>query len=225
MMRCKKCNVDLGEEYKRCPLCGSPAENEEPLIKGQRTAEYPDIVYRKNPPWYFGIFSAVYLISSAAAIAADCLINKTVSNAMWAVFILPCVWAIVFRPVFIKKLYFGSYIIHDAVYLSLLMLWFSKSHLGNFGPAIRFGIPLLSLSAAVILFVGLFFFPQRRKNAATYLIAIGACNVLLLVICLAYGYTPWWCAAAVAVCAAIIAGLCVAMPKEIRDELAARFRV
>ncbi len=40
-MRCNKCNVDLGEEYTKCPLCGATASPDEPKLKGIKTAEYP----------------------------------------------------------------------------------------------------------------------------------------------------------------------------------------
>lgn len=40
-MRCNECNVDLGEEYTKCPLCGAAAVNDEPKLKGLKTAEYP----------------------------------------------------------------------------------------------------------------------------------------------------------------------------------------
>ena len=44
-MRCKECNVDLAEGYKLCPLCGSPASDEEARIKGLTA-----VPYSKNPP-------------------------------------------------------------------------------------------------------------------------------------------------------------------------------
>lgn len=40
-MRCTECNVDLGEEYTKCPLCGADAVDEEPHLKGIKTAQYP----------------------------------------------------------------------------------------------------------------------------------------------------------------------------------------
>ncbi len=40
-MRCNECNVDLGEEYTKCPLCGADTSNDEPKLKGIKTAEYP----------------------------------------------------------------------------------------------------------------------------------------------------------------------------------------
>lgn len=40
-MRCLKCNVDLGENYTLCPLCGEKASNEEPLLRGFTVAPYP----------------------------------------------------------------------------------------------------------------------------------------------------------------------------------------
>jgi hypothetical protein len=224
-MRCEKCKVDLGEEYKRCPLCASPAERSEPVIKGQRTAEYPDVVYKKNPPWYFGIYTAAALALSAIAVAADCAVNKNISNAMWVVLSLPCLWALVFRPIFIKKLYFGSYIIRDIICLSLIMLWYSKSRLGYFGPAIRFGIPLLHLAAALVIVAGIFAFPKRRVNAAEHLMVLGSSSFLLLIINMANGYGTHWCAAAAAVCFSAAAVLARVMSKEICDKLAARFNV
>ena len=39
--RCKTCNIDLGEEYTICPLCGEKSVNEEKKIKGLVTAPYP----------------------------------------------------------------------------------------------------------------------------------------------------------------------------------------
>ena len=40
-MRCNDCGVDLGEGYTRCPLCGAKASEEAPVLKGFKTAEYP----------------------------------------------------------------------------------------------------------------------------------------------------------------------------------------
>lgn len=40
--RCMHCDVDLGEEYTICPLCGSKAVSENKKIPGFKTAEYPE---------------------------------------------------------------------------------------------------------------------------------------------------------------------------------------
>ena len=40
--RCLYCNVDLGEEYNICPLCGKPAVCADKKIHGFKTAEYPE---------------------------------------------------------------------------------------------------------------------------------------------------------------------------------------
>lgn len=39
--RCLQCDVDLGEEYTVCPLCGIKAQNAAKKIDGLKTAEYP----------------------------------------------------------------------------------------------------------------------------------------------------------------------------------------
>lgn len=40
--RCTHCDVDLGEEYTVCPLCGEKAINEKKKIEGFKTAEFTD---------------------------------------------------------------------------------------------------------------------------------------------------------------------------------------
>lgn len=40
-MRCRECNVDLSENYTKCPLCGSKAYDDESRIKGVSPAPYP----------------------------------------------------------------------------------------------------------------------------------------------------------------------------------------
>ncbi len=49
-MRCNKCNVDLGETYTLCPLCGEKASNDEPLLKGFSVAPYPENTPVKEMP-------------------------------------------------------------------------------------------------------------------------------------------------------------------------------
>ncbi|MBQ5904446.1 MAG: hypothetical protein IIW88_01070, partial [Clostridia bacterium] len=39
--RCKHCDIDLGEEYTVCPLCGESTVNENKKIAGFETAPYP----------------------------------------------------------------------------------------------------------------------------------------------------------------------------------------
>lgn len=41
-MRCEKCNVDLPENYTRCPLCGSKPINNEAKIKNLKAVPYSD---------------------------------------------------------------------------------------------------------------------------------------------------------------------------------------
>lgn len=48
-MRCNECNVDLGESYTRCPLCGNVASADEARLEGLSTAEYPSDAPAKTP--------------------------------------------------------------------------------------------------------------------------------------------------------------------------------
>lgn len=43
-MRCRECNVDVSENYKKCPLCGSAVYDDEPIVKGLKAAPYPENV-------------------------------------------------------------------------------------------------------------------------------------------------------------------------------------
>lgn len=43
-MRCRECNVDLSESYKRCPLCSGEAFDDEARVKGIKAAPYPNNV-------------------------------------------------------------------------------------------------------------------------------------------------------------------------------------
>lgn len=47
-MRCRHCNVDLGETYSLCPLCGEKAANDEPRLSGIKVAPYSDSVPTKE---------------------------------------------------------------------------------------------------------------------------------------------------------------------------------
>ena len=43
-MRCRECNIDLSENYKKCPLCGEKAFDDEAKIKDIKEASYPENV-------------------------------------------------------------------------------------------------------------------------------------------------------------------------------------
>ena len=42
-MRCNKCNVDLPENYTRCPLCAGEPTDCETKIKGLNAVPYSDL--------------------------------------------------------------------------------------------------------------------------------------------------------------------------------------
>lgn len=39
-MRCKQCNIDLSDSYKKCPLCGAAAVNEPCVLQGVSCVSY-----------------------------------------------------------------------------------------------------------------------------------------------------------------------------------------
>ena len=50
-MRCNECNVDLGESYHICPLCGAKAADEPPRLEGLEEAPYPDVSKSVEEEW------------------------------------------------------------------------------------------------------------------------------------------------------------------------------
>ena len=44
-MRCNKCNVDLPENYNRCPLCGAEPEKSEAKLKTIDTENVEEMVH------------------------------------------------------------------------------------------------------------------------------------------------------------------------------------
>jgi len=188
-----------------------------------RTAEYPDVAKKKPRLNYVLIYVYAFLSITLISFLIDVLVTGTISSSLWAVFITPCAWSLLFRPFLVKKLCFASYILCDVAYISILMLWASWMYSGNFSPAVSFGIPLISVVASLFLCAGLLIFGDRRVRALLSFMALGGVNLLLLIISLAGGYSALPGAVSVLLCAVPAALLFVKYPEDARDELKAKF--
>jgi len=222
-VRCDVCNVDLGEEYARCPLCGAGASAAEPVLEGLRTSAYPAVACKK---WYenaFLMFVCAYAGISVLSFLIDLIANGRVMSSLWVVFATPCVWSLLLRPFLVKKLRFGSYIMCDALCLSLLILWACRAYTGSFSTAVSIGVPLVSGVSAIFLIVGLLLFRDPAVKSLTFFLALGGANLALAAISAVMGYSFVAAIVAVLLCIAPVAGLAARFPAETREELAARF--
>ncbi len=223
-MRCTECNVDLGDEYQRCPLCGSDAVNESPVIGGMRTSEYPDVVYKPYPKKYVLIFFLIFLGFCAVEMTADYIINARLGLSVLIAFILPCLWVLFIRPFVVKKEYIGSYLLQDVFFLALLMLYIDKAGLGNFYSALSRGIPLLLITSEVALLVASLMDKYHRVTAISYILAGAACDIALIIIAIfSKGVTLPMSLIALGVAAVTLVIIKILAPKEFNEELKARF--
>jgi hypothetical protein len=224
-MRCLKCNVDLGDEYQLCPLCGSQAADEKAVIEGMRTAEYPDVEYRPYPKRKVLGFFIAYLLTCAACMAADYINSGRLGISVLTAFILPCIWVLFIRPFVVKKEYIGSYILQDVFFLALLMLYISKVGTGNFGSALSHGIPILLIVSEIALLVSSLVEKYNRVNSISYLLTGAAADIILIVIALSSRNVtlvlPLAALGTALVSLAIIKGLA---SKEFNEEIKARFK-
>jgi len=116
-MRCNECNVDLGEEYTHCPLCGAKAVSDEPILKNIKTASYPSysephktVVKRDFPMKFVNRFAFVLgiLLSLVSLIAKKPLLLNT---------IVPYLMIFVSIGTFIQGIFEKTTLLHSGVML------------------------------------------------------------------------------------------------------------
>ena len=127
-MRCLECNVDLGENVKTCPLCGSKAADEAPVLEGMHVAEYPEYgelrplkYYIKKNDVYFGKYMmwAILGIAVAVLIVSACLDALTL--AVYT--ILPVFFAVSAVVYFVTSLTSEKNGVKSAIYLIALAVF------------------------------------------------------------------------------------------------------
>ena len=224
-MRCLKCNVDLGDEYQLCPLCGSQAAYDKPVIKGMRTAEYPDVEYRPYPKRIVLGFFIAYVLACAAGMAADYALNRRLGISVFAALAMPCIWALFIRPFVVKKEYVGSYLVQDVFFLAILMLYISKVGIGNFSSALSGGIPILLIVSEITLLISSLIEKYNRVNAIIYLLSGAVADIVLIVIALiSKNVSLIMPLAALGVAIVSLSIIKALASKEFNEEIKARFK-
>lgn len=219
-MRCHNCNVDLPEEYSRCPLCGGKASPDAPLIEGIRIAEYPKVKTQPAEKNHFMIFLVIWAVCSLIPFIFSVQLGASVFC------LVPFVWTLVFRPLYIKQLYAGNFIVMNLLPMWLASLVFSSIYYSSAIPALLGYMPLCCFPVLAALLVLIFAKPKTAKRAAAYPVLIGAASVIGFIVCLFKSDTlPLLWLGVTVLCACMLALLFVLYPTATKEELKAKFSI
>lgn len=118
-MRCEKCGVDLGEEYTLCPLCGEKAVNEEPILKGFKTAgylKYNEADANTKPRFGHDLPLKVLLRSAWIICPVFGIISLFAARGLWT-FGVPAVFAVLGVTYFLCGIFEKGRLLHNGVEL------------------------------------------------------------------------------------------------------------
>lgn len=224
-MRCRECNVDLPKEYTSCPLCGGKVSEEAPLIEGIRLAEYPKVKtepYKRNP-------FPVFIIIWALTVLTGIILYKTqmISENLFAfiISVVPAVWTLIFRPLLVRQLYAGNYVMMNLypVLLGGFVFCLLKEKLDYFFTCF---FPVAVVAVLVALMVIIFLQPKVCKRAAPYSVLTGALSVIMCVVLFFANKTvPFAWLGVLVICIGILVILFCKSPKETKEEIKAKFSI
>ena len=127
-MRCKECNVDLGENVKVCPLCKSNAVDDKPLIENIKTAEYPEYkelrplkYYIQKNDVYFGKWLMLGIVVLSLVLLLVSHIFNFFNVALYTV--LPIIYALSSVVYFVSSLKDSKNHVKGAIYLIALAVF------------------------------------------------------------------------------------------------------
>lgn len=222
-MRCNKCNVDLGEEYTYCPLCGADAVDEPPKIEGMKTSEYPVVTYKNFPK----SVTKYYFIVAAALVLVGGIIEKFVRGSfdisMFAAFVFPCIWSLVVRPIAKKYMNIGIFILSNTITFSLLILYVSSVLMSGFSTSISSGLPMLFLCSMTLTLLFALIFKDSRYDLVIYLFTFWSLALISLIITLVESWSILLPCIATAAGILFMLVLAILSPKEFAEEFKARF--
>lgn len=222
-MRCLECNVDLGEEYSRCPLCGAKADNTPPVLEGMRTAEYPPVRYRPyRKPWTL-IFALV--LAGAFAVCAFFELGLTGSVRFSVVYalLLACVWALFVRPVLVTGRRLGNYLLTGWFWVSLFAAALSADRYGTAVSALGFAIPLLCALCCAALVLHALLSKKARRGGVIYVFVFTLLSLAILAWLAAAGEALLAAGVCCAVCAVCFILIGLLAKGDFADEFRARF--
>ncbi len=127
-MRCKACNVDLGENVKVCPLCREKAVDEAPVLEGLRVAEYPEYGKKRPLKYYIkknDVYFGKYLMWAILGVSIAALILSVIIDATDLIIytILPAFFAVSAIVYFVTSLTSEKNGVRSAIYLIALAVF------------------------------------------------------------------------------------------------------
>jgi len=222
-MRCSECNVDLGEEYRRCPLCGAKADHTPPVLDEMRTADYPPVNYRPyRKPWTFiaaSALAAAFTVCSFAELGWTGSIRFSVIYAL----LLACVWSLFIRPMLVTGRRLGNYLIADWFWGSLLAVAFSADRYGSAAPAVRTVLPLLCALGCALLTGHALLSKKARRGGVIYIFTFTVLSLVILAGLAAAGESFLAAIVCSAFCAASLIFIGLLARHDFADEFRARF--
>lgn len=172
-MRCNECNVDLAENAKVCPLCGSKASDEEAVIKNMRTAEYPEYgelrpleYYIQKNDVYFGKWMMVGIVALSAILLVISAIFSFLDTVLYIV--LPVVYALAAIVYFVSSLKEKKNHARGAMYFIMLAILDGIIVLAGYLTTKGIGQGYYALGSAVVALLALMIlggkYPQEIDN-------------------------------------------------------------
>ena len=222
-MRCLECNVDLGEEYRRCQLCGAKADPVPPALEGLRTAEYPPVRYRPyRKPW---TLIAALTLAGFFAVCAFFELGWTGSVRFSVVYalLLAVVWALFVRPLLVTGRRLGNYLVTGWFWVSLFSAAVSGDRYGSAAPAVRTVFPLLCALGCAGLIVHALLNKKARRGGVIYIFAFTVISLVLLACLAAAGESLFAAAACSAFCLVCLLSVRLLAGQDFADEFKARF--
>ncbi len=180
-MRCRKCNVDVPEFYKKCPLCNETVFDDENKIQNIKTAEFPKIKEIKTS---FNIFPYFVSLWAIIIVLSTVLYKTGTFSAMSAsitISALPMIWTFIFRPVFIRQYYAGNYIIMN-IYPASLFVCLSGILSGTNLSYYSFYINAVITIVCLILLIYIIIRKKDCHRSSSYFILIIAFSLALTLI-------------------------------------------
>ncbi len=225
-MRCRNCNIDLPESYKVCPLCGEKAYDDQPLIEGIKTAEYPNLNVKKSYPNPFTVFSVIWLAIIALSAVLGALKIITPICSVLCVSVSAVIWTLILRPIFVKQLYAGNFIMMNFFPLSLMFIATEKVIYASTAKSFALYIPLTAIVLLFALSVLITVKPKSRKRAISYpvlMLFVSITASIIYALCeFSLGYC-WYITTFV--CIIIIAFLFIKDKDKVKEELKAKFSI
>lgn len=225
-MRCRECNVDLPDNYTACPLCSAKVFDDELLIKGIRTAEYPKVQpekYKRNP---FTVFVIVWLLASLISFVLLKLRILPLWEAATVFCVIPCVWTLFIRPFLIKQLYPGNFIVMNLFPSAMTCMVFDKIINGTYSQSFETYIPICALIFFAVLTIYVIAKPKKNKRAVSYPMLMMPIAVAATVFfAVTQKAVPYLWTAVLLLCVSLIVFLFATKSDEVKEELKAKFSV